>query len=186
MRVVIFITMSNKHATYQCLSDVLQQALIKSGLSFHELERQTGLKRQSLMKFAKGEQSLRLDMADRLADTLGIIAMDRSRIADVLAAVSFDLDSAGLRPVRSLGLKHQVVSWCRNVGSPELRRAEVAALRSGITDVGLECQFGSHDPNDTQGAYACTAVIKCGPGFKRRLRSLARQALQDACDAVGH
>lgn len=49
-------------------TDVLRQAIAESGLSFIELERRTGVIRQSLMKFARGEQSLRLDMADRLID----------------------------------------------------------------------------------------------------------------------
>lgn len=54
------------------MTDVLLQAIDNSGLSFIELERRTGLKRQSLMKFARGEQSLRLDMADRLALFFGL------------------------------------------------------------------------------------------------------------------
>ena len=41
-------------------------------MSFKALERETGVKRQSLMRFVRGEQSLRLDMADRLAAYFGI------------------------------------------------------------------------------------------------------------------
>ena len=55
----------NKSAT---MTAVLRQAISDCELSFHELERQTGLKRQSLMKFTRGEQSLRLDLADKLAE----------------------------------------------------------------------------------------------------------------------
>jgi transcriptional regulator with XRE-family HTH domain len=51
---------------------VLRRAIAESGLSFAELERRSGVKRQSLMKFAKGEQSLRLDMADKLMNCLGL------------------------------------------------------------------------------------------------------------------
>ena len=57
------------------MSDRLRQALldsVESGQSFKGLERETGLKRQSLMKFARGEQSLRLDLADKLAEFLGL------------------------------------------------------------------------------------------------------------------
>ena len=43
-----------------------------TGLTFAELERQSGVKRQSLMKFARDEQSLRLDMVDRLLPFLGL------------------------------------------------------------------------------------------------------------------
>ena len=46
---------------------VLKQSIKNSSMSFKALERETGVKRQSLMKFMRDEQSLRLDMADRLA-----------------------------------------------------------------------------------------------------------------------
>ncbi len=50
--------------------------LLRSGLaeaeSLREVERATGLKRQSLAKFMRGEQSLRLDLADKLAAHFGI------------------------------------------------------------------------------------------------------------------
>lgn len=52
---------------YTTLTAALQACINGSDLSFKELERQTGVLRQSLMKFARGEQSLRLDLADRLA-----------------------------------------------------------------------------------------------------------------------
>jgi ribosome-binding protein aMBF1 (putative translation factor) len=53
-------------------SDLIRQSITESGLSFNELERRTGVKRQCLMKFARGEQSLRLDIAEKLFDTLGL------------------------------------------------------------------------------------------------------------------
>jgi hypothetical protein len=54
------------------LSDVLRKAILDSGLSFQALERETGVLRQCLMKFVRGEQSLRLDMAGRLAAYFGL------------------------------------------------------------------------------------------------------------------
>ena len=54
------------------MTAALRQAINDSDDSFHELERQTGIKRQSLMKFARGEQSLRLDLADKLAEYFGL------------------------------------------------------------------------------------------------------------------
>lgn len=53
-------------------SDLIRQRIVESGLSFIELERRTGVLRQSLMKFARGEQSLRLDLAEKLFDCLGL------------------------------------------------------------------------------------------------------------------
>jgi plasmid maintenance system antidote protein VapI len=55
------------------LTDGLRRAIVGSGLSFKRLEKETGVLRQSLMKFVRGEQSLRLDIADRLAAYFGLV-----------------------------------------------------------------------------------------------------------------
>jgi transcriptional regulator with XRE-family HTH domain len=54
------------------MTETLRQAIAESGLSFKRLEQETGVVRQSLMKFARGEQSLRLDLADKLAAYFGL------------------------------------------------------------------------------------------------------------------
>jgi plasmid maintenance system antidote protein VapI len=53
------------------MTDLLKQAITDAG-SFRAIETATGVKRQSLMKFVRDEQSLRLDMADKLAAYFGI------------------------------------------------------------------------------------------------------------------
>ncbi|MEQ8209398.1 MAG: helix-turn-helix transcriptional regulator [Lacipirellulaceae bacterium] len=59
--------MPKNQRSFDTLSDVLRRKINDSPASFKELERETGVKRQSLMRFARGEGSLRLDMADKLA-----------------------------------------------------------------------------------------------------------------------
>jgi plasmid maintenance system antidote protein VapI len=54
------------------MTELLRKAIAEGGESFKGLERKTGLTRQSLMKFARGEQSLHLDLADKLAAYFGI------------------------------------------------------------------------------------------------------------------
>jgi plasmid maintenance system antidote protein VapI len=56
----------------QPLTDVLRKAILESGISFKALEIETGVLRQSLMKFVRSKQSLRLDMADKLAVYFGL------------------------------------------------------------------------------------------------------------------
>jgi transcriptional regulator with XRE-family HTH domain len=51
----------------QPITNALLRAIAASGMSFKALERETGVKRQSLMKFVRGEQSLRGDVMDKLA-----------------------------------------------------------------------------------------------------------------------
>jgi predicted transcriptional regulator len=60
--------MTKRRVRYASLTDALRTAIMQSDLSFNELQRQTGVLRQSLMKFARGETSLRLDVADKLAE----------------------------------------------------------------------------------------------------------------------
>jgi transcriptional regulator with XRE-family HTH domain len=59
------------------ISEVLRRAIIESGLSFKKMEQETGVLRQSLMKFARGKQTLRLDMAEKLADYFGFELVER-------------------------------------------------------------------------------------------------------------
>jgi plasmid maintenance system antidote protein VapI len=55
------------------LSDVLRKTIEESGLAHIAIERATGVKRASIMRFVRGAQSLRLDMADRLAAYFGLV-----------------------------------------------------------------------------------------------------------------
>jgi hypothetical protein len=58
------------------ISDLLQrtiaQAIETGQTSYNALERETGVKRASIMRFVRGTQSLRLDNADRLASRFGL------------------------------------------------------------------------------------------------------------------
>ena len=54
------------------MSDVLRKAVAESGLAYIALERATGVQRHSIMRFMRGEQSLRLDKAEQLAAYLGL------------------------------------------------------------------------------------------------------------------
>ncbi|HEX8911606.1 MAG TPA: helix-turn-helix transcriptional regulator [Humisphaera sp.] len=60
------------------MTDLLRAAL-RDAASLSEVERATGLKRQALAKFVRGEQSLRLDLADKLAAHFGIVSVKKDR-----------------------------------------------------------------------------------------------------------
>lgn len=57
---------------YTSMTDALLAAIESSELSYKALETETGVTRQSLMGFAKGERTLRLDIADKLAAYFGL------------------------------------------------------------------------------------------------------------------
>ena len=59
------------------LTDALRRKIEESGLPFLTLEQQTGVLRQSLMKFVRGETTLRLDAADKLAEFFGLELVER-------------------------------------------------------------------------------------------------------------
>ena len=71
--------MSYYMSTKQTITETLRRAVNESELTFLGLEQQTGLTRQSLMKFARGEQSLRLDKADKLAEFFGFEIVRRRK-----------------------------------------------------------------------------------------------------------
>jgi len=55
------------------MTELLRDALAEAP-SLRGVERASGVKHQSMMKFLRREQSLRLDMADRLAAHFGIVS----------------------------------------------------------------------------------------------------------------
>jgi hypothetical protein len=58
--------MGTRARSYETATAALRDAITSSEHSFKALERMTDVKRQSMMKFVVGEQSLRLDVADKL------------------------------------------------------------------------------------------------------------------------
>ena len=61
------------------ITDLLRKTVIKSGVPLLVLERETGVKRASIMRFVRGEQSLRLDKADALAAYFGLELRRKSK-----------------------------------------------------------------------------------------------------------
>jgi plasmid maintenance system antidote protein VapI len=62
----------NERQSKAPISDRLRQTIVESGVSYNALQRETGVARASIMRFVRGSQSLRLDMADRLAEYFGL------------------------------------------------------------------------------------------------------------------
>lgn len=59
------------------LSGPLRRALVDSSVPLLALQRETGVKRASIARFLRGKQSLRLDMADKLAAYFGLQLVKR-------------------------------------------------------------------------------------------------------------
>lgn len=68
-------TMKKKKPT--SISSVLRQTVVESGVPLLALQRHTGVTRDSIRRFVNGQQSLRLDMADALADYFGLQLVKR-------------------------------------------------------------------------------------------------------------
>jgi transcriptional regulator with XRE-family HTH domain len=54
------------------MTDVLKAAIEQSGLTRYRIAKDTGIDEAALMRFVRGETSLRLDRADVLAEFLGL------------------------------------------------------------------------------------------------------------------
>ena len=59
-------------ARHSPITDPLRSALKRRLLPLSIIERETGVKRASIRAFVEGRQSLRLDIADKLAEFLGL------------------------------------------------------------------------------------------------------------------
>lgn len=54
------------------ITDLLRRTIKESGIPLLRLSNDAGVARASLIRFLRGETSLRLDVADRLADYFGL------------------------------------------------------------------------------------------------------------------
>ena len=72
--------------TKQPISETLRLAINSSELSFLALERETGVLRQCLMPFSRGESGISLDAADKLAVYFGLELRPATRKAATKAA----------------------------------------------------------------------------------------------------
>ena len=54
------------------ITAILKDAIVKSGIPYKALERETGVQRSSIQRFIDGRQTIRLDAADRLAAFFGL------------------------------------------------------------------------------------------------------------------
>jgi plasmid maintenance system antidote protein VapI len=67
------------------MTETLRQAIAESGLPMLTIANECGVERTSLLRFARGDQSLRLDCADRLAAYFGLrlVAESHSKRRDL-------------------------------------------------------------------------------------------------------
>ena len=54
------------------ISDLLRQSITESEMLYQQLEKETGVCRSSIQRFVDKRQSLRLDVADKLAAYFGL------------------------------------------------------------------------------------------------------------------
>ncbi len=62
----------SKTPAAETLSEVLRRAIVESGETYLGLSKATAVTRASIQRFVEGRNSLRLDIADRLAEHLGL------------------------------------------------------------------------------------------------------------------
>ena len=75
-----------KDSSISPISDLLRHTVIQAvehgRATFKGLERDTGVSRLSIMRFAKRRQFLRLDLADRLADFSALSCNQSERVGE--------------------------------------------------------------------------------------------------------
>lgn len=106
--------MPRKASHTATLTKALKQAIESSGLSFKEIERRTGVLRQTLMRFVKGEGSIRLDQADKLASFLSLKLMNEfKQVSDYYAQKMVNYEGEEPLPIVHLEADNKliVVVW---------------------------------------------------------------------------
>jgi hypothetical protein len=63
----------------ESMTDVLRRTISESRMPYKALSRETGVARASIQRFVDGRQSIRLDMADRLAAYFGVFVVVKPR-----------------------------------------------------------------------------------------------------------
>lgn len=58
--------------TNPTMTEVLKAAIVESGLTRYRIAKDTGIDEAALMRFVRGDTSIRLDKADVLAEYLGL------------------------------------------------------------------------------------------------------------------
>jgi plasmid maintenance system antidote protein VapI len=61
------------------ITDLLRRTIVESGIPYLKIEQATGIHRASISRFVTGERSLRLDVADKLAEYLGLELRPRKK-----------------------------------------------------------------------------------------------------------
>jgi plasmid maintenance system antidote protein VapI len=69
----------SKSESTSTITAFLRDAIVESGIPYKTLSRETGVARASIQRFVAGRQSIRLDMADRLAAYFGILVVPKAR-----------------------------------------------------------------------------------------------------------
>jgi plasmid maintenance system antidote protein VapI len=59
------------------MTEVLRETIARCGVAYNAIEKATGVKRASIIRFMRGETSLRLDIADKLAEYFGLQLVKR-------------------------------------------------------------------------------------------------------------
>lgn len=63
----------------ETLTETLRRVMIESGETHIGISRETGVTRPSIIRFLRGEQSLYLDAADKLAEYFGLELKPKKR-----------------------------------------------------------------------------------------------------------
>ena len=66
-------------AKSETLTDRLRRVMLESGETHLGMSQATGVSRPSIIRFLRGEQSLYLDAADRLAEHFGLELIEKKR-----------------------------------------------------------------------------------------------------------
>ena len=66
----------------ETMSDILRRAILESGKAIIAIERETGVQRMSISRFLRGDTSLYLDKAEKLAAHFGLVLTSKRKVGE--------------------------------------------------------------------------------------------------------
>jgi len=165
------------------ISETLRDSITDSGLSFKELERRTGVLRQTLMKFVRGEQTINLVAADAIATYFDII-LSKGRDMD-LYQVDCGKRADEILKAAKTGIPEPVpmgdftvFGWYRDAGNPT---KQIAEFRRQLTDCDVRTKCSPELRNNkAKGAFAIAIIldVPCTDVWKPMLTAMWKKSIR--------
>ena len=168
------------------VTDLLRRTIVECNVPLLVIERETGVKRASIMRFLRGERSLRLDKVDALAVYLGLkLVKHRNKAMSAAEGMALELARKAIAKETVVcemvgDDKHLGIGWF----TVDTSRAEpeLAAFKGRLNEMKLKVTAAIIDDESSGNSFGCAVIVEAGSRFLSEMRrelKTARYAVQN-------